>query len=122
MFRQASSSVARAATRSRLFSSSVVARKDFVQDLYIKELKTYKPVSLAKDDHVGNVKPFSKPPVPKAPVLPDVAAELSAYDASEPTLASVKSTPEEADEDAAGAQEFLEMLEADLPPREVHHH
>jgi len=64
------------------------------------------------------------PPTPKAPSLPtDIASELSAYDASEPTLAEAEAvavTTESHGPD--GAEAFLEMLEADLPKPDAHHH
>ncbi|KAF5391948.1 hypothetical protein D9757_003235 [Collybiopsis confluens] len=119
-----SASAAQNASRSRLFTSSVVARKDLVQDLYLKEIKAYKAPQQAKDAHVGVVKSYSLPPAPKAPGLPsDVASELAAYDASEPTIASTqapKSTMNE--ENVSGADAFLNFLEQDLPKPEAHHH
>ncbi|KAJ6482956.1 ATP synthase complex subunit H-domain-containing protein [Mycena vitilis] len=111
---------------SRTFSSSAAARKDLVQDLYLKEIKAYKAPPAAKDAHVGVVKAYSMPPVPKAPALPtDLASELSAYDSSEPAQATVaKAAPSSADQRAeladGGAEAFLELCEADVP-EEGHH-
>jgi hypothetical protein len=81
----------------------------------------------AKDAHVGVVKSFSAPSAPKAPSPPiDLASELAAYDAAEPTLAAASTTKaaaaEIADDAGAGAKEFLAFLEADLPKPEAHHH
>lgn len=76
-----------------------------------------------KDAHVGVVKSYSLPPSPQAPTLPgDLAAELSAYDATEPALAHP--TAKGAEEVAAGptgADAFLTFLEADEPKAEAHH-
>ncbi|KAJ7657864.1 ATP synthase complex subunit H-domain-containing protein [Mycena polygramma] len=111
---------------SRAFSSSAAARKDLVQELYLKEIKAYKPPPAAKDAHVGVVKAYSMPPVPKAPALPtDLASELSAYDSSEPAQATVaKAAPSSSDQHAeladGGAEAFLELCEADVP-EEGHH-
>ncbi|KAH7882205.1 ATP synthase complex subunit H-domain-containing protein [Phlebopus sp. FC_14] len=109
----------------RTFSSSAASRKDLVQDLYIKELKAYKPPVATKDAHVGAVKIFSAPAVPKPPVLPvDLAAELAAYDAAEPAKATeeVIKTSDISGEDAGrGADAFLSFLEADVKPAEAHH-
>lgn len=106
---------------SRAFATSAAARADIVQQLYIKELKAYKPAVAAKDAHVGTVKTWSAPQKPSAPALPtDIAAELSAYDAAEPTLASTPAAGE-APAASSSAEEFLEMLEAD-PVVEEHHH
>ncbi|KAG0706352.1 ATP synthase complex subunit H-domain-containing protein [Suillus ampliporus] len=113
------------ARSARTFSTTSVARKDLVQDLYVKELKAYKAPSPAKDAHVGSVKVFSLPAVPKPPTLPiDLAAELTAYDATEPTKADaeVVSSSAHAGEDVGkGADAFLGFLEADVKQAEVHH-
>jgi len=121
ILRQASIA-ARQASRIRNFSSSAVSRKDIIQDIYLREIKSYKPEPIAKDAHVGVVKSYSLPPTPKAPVLPvDLASELAAYDAVEPTLAQTAATPESTEEGAGGAEEFLSFLEQDVPKPEAHH-
>ncbi|KAF5361490.1 hypothetical protein D9758_006205 [Tetrapyrgos nigripes] len=110
------------ATRARFFSASAASRKDLVQDLYLKELKGFKPAPVAKDAHVGVVKNFSGPSVPKPPTLPsDLAAELSAYDASEPAIASADVAAPTSAEGVSGADAFLEFMEQDLPKEEAHH-
>ncbi|KAF7291100.1 hypothetical protein MIND_01253100 [Mycena indigotica] len=111
--------VSRITTISRSFSSSVVARKDIVQDLYLKEIKLYKAPIAAKDAHVGVVKAYTLPPTPKAPALPtDLASELSEYDSSEPatSTADIKASAPISD---GGAEAFLEVLEADV--HDEHH-
>ncbi|KAI0641003.1 ATP synthase complex subunit H-domain-containing protein [Trametes meyenii] len=121
ILRQASS-VARAATRSCAFSTSAVARKDIVQDLYLQQLKSYKPPVQAKDAHVGVVKAYALPPTPQVPTLPaDLASELSAYDAAEPTFAAAAKPVEEVSSGPTGADAFLSFLEADEPKVEAHH-
>ncbi|TCD61722.1 hypothetical protein EIP91_008008 [Steccherinum ochraceum] len=122
LLRQASVA-ARAVSRSAAFSTSSVARKDIVQDLYIRELKGYKAPPAAKDAHVGVVKAYALPPAPKAPALPtDLASELAAYDAAEPTKADAPKVAATGTENVGqGAEAFLEFLEADLPKAEVHH-
>ncbi|VDC03143.1 unnamed protein product [Peniophora sp. CBMAI 1063] len=122
-----STSILRQAARSiprsqRTFATSAVARRDLVQDLYIKELKGYKAPPAAKDAHVGAVKQFSTPSQPTPPALPtDLASELSAYDAADPVkaAAATKATGT-AEPVGAGAEAFLEQLEADEV--EEHHH
>ncbi|KAI0945951.1 hypothetical protein AcV7_010056 [Taiwanofungus camphoratus] len=122
ILRQASSA-ARGFSRSCAFSTSAIPRKDFVQDLYIKELKAYKAPPSAKDAHVGAVKAYSIPPAPQPPTIPaDLASELSAYDAVEPVSASeAKAAPTSTEQVATGADTFLAFLEADEPKAEVHH-
>jgi F-type H+-transporting ATPase subunit h len=117
---------------------------DFVQELYLKELKSYKAppavrvylshitASLTlngrpqpKDAHVGVVKTYSAPPRPKPPILSsDLASELSAYNASEPAKAEVakKASASHSEDVGAGADAYLEFLEQDLPKAEEAHH
>jgi len=81
----------------------------------------------AKDAHVGVVKTFAQPPAPTAPALPtDLASELAAYDAAEPTLAASETASTGAAHSditgaAGGADAFLAFLEKDHPKKEVHH-
>ncbi|RDB17560.1 hypothetical protein Hypma_001001 [Hypsizygus marmoreus] len=113
--------IARNVSRVRAFSSTTVARKDLIQDLYLREIKAYKPAPAAKDAHVGVVKSYTLPPTPKAPAIPtDLAAELSAYDAAEPTKAEAVAAGT-AEEGASGADAYLSFLEQDLPKPEAHH-
>jgi len=104
-------------------STTSSVRKDFVQDLYLRELKAYKPLPTAKDAHLGSVKELRIPHAPAAPSLPsDLSAELSAYDKSQPTLADQLSPPSTASADApGGADAFLAFLEQDAPKEEAHH-
>ncbi|KAF8153986.1 ATP synthase complex subunit H-domain-containing protein [Crassisporium funariophilum] len=123
ILRQATN-VARQASRARTFASSAVTRKDLVQDLYLREIKAYKPAATAQDAHVGVVKKYALPPKPKAPLLPsDLAGELSAYDAAEPTLADAPApvATSSSEEVGTGAEAFLTFLEQDLPKPEHHH-
>ncbi|KAF5375439.1 hypothetical protein D9615_007972 [Tricholomella constricta] len=122
ILRQATN-VARNASRVRVFSSTAVSRKDLVQDIYLREIKAYKPAAVAKDAHVGVVKSYSLPPSPKAPALPtDLASDLAAYDVAEPTKAqAVKAAATGEEEVASGAEAYLSFLEQDLPKVEAHH-
>ncbi|KAH0579889.1 hypothetical protein J132_05744 [Termitomyces sp. J132] len=113
---------ARNVSRVRAFSSTTVVRKDLVQDIYLREIKAYKPTPAAKDAHVGVVKSYSLPPTPKVPILPaDLASELAKYDAAEPTKAPVAQVESTSVEEASGADAYLAFLEADLPKAEAHH-
>jgi len=124
ILRQAAST-ARNASRTRTFTSTSASRKDFVQELYLRELKTYKAPPAPKDAHVGLVKTYSAPSQPKPPVLPsDLASELSAYDASEPTKVEVsgKAATSHTEDVGTGADAYLSFLEQDLPKAEEAHH
>ncbi|KAG8835410.1 hypothetical protein FRC17_003585 [Serendipita sp. 399] len=94
-------------------------------DLYLRELKAYKPVPAAKDAHVGAVREFKAPQAPAIPTLSgDVAAELSAYASSEPTLAprTAEDGKDAATEGKLSGPALLKFLEEDLPKDDLHHH
>ncbi|KAF7729360.1 hypothetical protein EC973_004616 [Apophysomyces ossiformis] len=64
----------------RSFSGSVVSQKDVVQDLFLKELKGYKPAPAAKVEE-GQVKELKLPAAPAVPkVDEDLSEQLAAYD------------------------------------------
>lgn len=69
------------------------------------------------------MKKFTPPPRPSPPALPsDLAAELSAYDAAEPTSASAPVAQATATEEGVNsADAFLAFLEQDLPKPVAHH-
>merc|ERR1711939_952735 len=109
----------------RALSYSAVAQKDLIQDLYLRELKGYKPPPVAKDAHVGSVKQFSTPSAPKAPAVlsgAELNAELEAYDKDMPAVAqSSSSSGADATESADGsADEFLRLVEQDVKPAAAH--
>ena len=67
------------------------------------------------------MKAFSTPALSSAPALPDLATELAAYDATEPTRAPAADVPAGHGEPAAGAEAYLAFLEADEVQEEAHH-
>ena len=71
------------------------------------------------------MKSFTSPAAPKPPVLPaDLAADLAAYDVSEPTKAEVEAIKPagiSGEEVGGGTEAFLSFLEADVKPAEAHH-
>ncbi|WRT64983.1 uncharacterized protein IL334_001924 [Kwoniella shivajii] len=107
----------------RSFSVSAV-KMDLVQDLYVNQLKSYKPAAKSADAHVGVVKSFNAPKPPTAPTLPsDLAAELSKFDAEEPTIGgSTKASATTASStEGESADDYLKFLEKDLPKADAHH-
>lgn len=78
-------------------------------------------VKQAKDAHIGAVKAFTAPAPPSVPTLPDLATELVAYDATEPTRAPASEVPTGHGEPATGAEAYLSFLEADEEQGEAHH-
>ncbi|KAK4116276.1 hypothetical protein N656DRAFT_774489 [Canariomyces notabilis] len=59
---------------------TVSRRADFVQELYLKELKAYKPTPIKDSDAVGQVATFSLPKAPKSPEEADLASSLKEYE------------------------------------------
>jgi F-type H+-transporting ATPase subunit h len=53
---------------------------DFVQELYLKELKSYKPTPIKESDSEGQVSTFSVPKAPKSPEEADLASSLKEYE------------------------------------------
>ena len=53
---------------------------DLVQDLYLKELKAYKPPPIKGSDADAHVQKFSAPKPPKSPEEGNIASELKAYE------------------------------------------
>ncbi|KAI5481948.1 F-type H+-transporting ATPase subunit h [Pseudohyphozyma bogoriensis] len=106
----------------RSFASSTVAVKDLVQELYVKELKAYKPAAPASDAS-ASIKGFSAPAAPKTPELlgaDALAKELAAYDADVATPEAPTVSAHADESDALGADEYLHLVEADVHV-EAHH-
>lgn len=111
----------------RALSTSSVIRKDYVQDLYLRELKAFKPTPQAKDAHMGQVKEFHSPSAPQKPDVPssaDLAKELEAYERSSPSDAThdaavATEVPEESSGESA--DEFLENLRKPPVVHAAHH-
>ncbi|KAI8962285.1 putative iron reductase domain protein [Daldinia sp. FL1419] len=55
-------------------------RADFVQELYLKELKAYKAPPVKDSDAVGQVLTFTAPKAPKSPEEADLASSLKEYE------------------------------------------
>ncbi|KAL8658331.1 MAG: hypothetical protein Q9226_001075 [Calogaya cf. arnoldii] len=65
----------------RTFSTpNSVLRGDLVQDLYLRELRAYKPPPLKPSDSEGHVQKFSAPKAPQSPDEGDIAQDLKAYE------------------------------------------
>ncbi|KAL2125086.1 hypothetical protein VTJ04DRAFT_1451 [Mycothermus thermophilus] len=83
--RKAVAAVSRLATRravpARTFMAPTVSRRaDFVQELYLKELKAYKPTPVKDSDAVGQVAVFNLPKPPKSPEEADLSSSLQEYE------------------------------------------
>jgi F-type H+-transporting ATPase subunit h len=101
----------------RSFIAPTVSRRaDFVQELYLKELKSYKIPPVAESDSVGQVQTFSAPATPKSPEEGDLAGSLKEYETmaveieGQDTAAQTSGAP-------AALPDWLETEEED----EAHH-
>ncbi|MCJ1480916.1 hypothetical protein MMC06_001071 [Schaereria dolodes] len=66
--------------RRTLFVPTATRQADFVQDLYLRELKGYKTTPLKPSDAEGHVQKFSAPAPPQSPEESNIANELKAYE------------------------------------------
>jgi len=122
LFARQAVTASKAVSRTRLFATSTAVRRDPIQELYIRELKGFKPAPQAKDAHVGIVKEYAIPLPPTPPSLPvNLASELAAYDATDPIIATPVAAPVADEGGASGAEAFLSFLEQDIPKAEAHH-
>ncbi|KAG0368544.1 ATP synthase complex subunit H-domain-containing protein [Gamsiella multidivaricata] len=86
--------------------------QDLLKDLYIKELKAYKPAPDAKGaDASSQVKDFKAPVAPATPSI-DAAADLAAWETANTEIAEAVS------EEAVEEEEEEEEIEEE----EEHHH
>ncbi|KAJ5095448.1 hypothetical protein NUU61_004804 [Penicillium alfredii] len=67
----------------RTFLTSAVRQADPVQELYLRELKAYKPTPIKAGDAEAHVQKFAVPQAPKSPEEANLAGELSAYESQE---------------------------------------
>ncbi|KAL8655552.1 MAG: hypothetical protein Q9210_000802 [Variospora velana] len=68
-------------TQQRNFSTpNSRLRVDLVQDLYLREIRSYKAPSLKASDAEGHVQKFSAPKAPQSPEEGDIAQDLKDYE------------------------------------------
>ncbi|GJN68448.1 ATP synthase complex subunit H [Purpureocillium lilacinum] len=69
------------AVQVRTFIAPTVSRRaDFVQELYLKELKAYKVPPVKESDAEGQVQTFAMPKTPASPEETDLAGNLKEYE------------------------------------------
>ncbi|KAF7619451.1 putative mitochondrial F1F0 ATP synthase subunit Atp14 [Aspergillus flavus] len=67
----------------RTFLTSAVRQADPVQDLYLRELRAFKPTPVKPGDAEAHVQKFSVPAAPKSPEEANLANELKSYETQE---------------------------------------
>ncbi|KIX03520.1 uncharacterized protein Z518_07073 [Rhinocladiella mackenziei CBS 650.93] len=93
----------------RSFAVSSVARMpDLIQDMYLKELRAYKPPPSKASDAEGHVQKFTPPATPKSPEEANLAKEMKEYEDQVVEIEGQSATGEtQAEED------FFENIEED---------
>ncbi|RKP06951.1 ATP synthase complex subunit H-domain-containing protein [Thamnocephalis sphaerospora] len=91
------------------------ACKDAVQDIFVKELRGYKPDPSAKSADVSQVKTFTAPAAPSVPkVDEDISAAVAEYARDDATVTASAGTP------AAGTQKVEYYFEEEAAPEPAH--
>ncbi|RSL66187.1 hypothetical protein CEP53_003423 [Fusarium sp. AF-6] len=98
------------AVRMRGFIAPTVSRRaDFVQELYLKELKAYKIPAVKETDSEGQVQTFSAPKTPSSPEETDLAGSLKEYE----SMAVEIEGQDTSAQTASGTPEVADWLEAE---------
>ncbi|KAF2453291.1 ATP synthase complex subunit H-domain-containing protein [Lineolata rhizophorae] len=107
-------------SRRSLFVPSAVRQADLVQDMYLRELKNYKPPPVKPGDAEAHVHKFSPPKPPPSPEEADMAAELGAYEKQAVELEGQADQGKGGEEGAAPVEDWLEEP-AEEEEEEGHH-
>ncbi|PGH18072.1 hypothetical protein AJ79_00699 [Helicocarpus griseus UAMH5409] len=67
----------------RTFIATPVRQADLVQDLYLRELRAYKPPPTKPSDADAHVQKFNAPKPPPSPEEANMAADLKSYETQE---------------------------------------
>ncbi|KAF1736333.1 hypothetical protein CRV24_001940 [Beauveria bassiana] len=99
-----------------LWAANFSSGADFVQELYLKELKAYKMPPVKESDSVGQVQTFAEPKTPKSPEEADLASSLQEYESM-----AVEIEGQDAAQQASGIPaalpDWLEAEEEDAAPK-----
>jgi F-type H+-transporting ATPase subunit h len=93
----------------------ILLTADFVQELYLKELKAYKIPAVKESDAEGNVQTFSVPKTPASPEETDLAGNLKEYESM-----AVEIEGQDTSAQTSGAPKVADWLEAE-EDEEPHH-
>ncbi|KAH0494070.1 hypothetical protein TgHK011_000704 [Trichoderma gracile] len=105
------------AVQVRGFIAPTVSRRaDFVQELYLKELKAYKTPAVKESDAEGQVQVFNMPKTPASPEEANLADSLKAYE----SMAVEIEGQDASAQTSAGAAQLPDWLEAE-EEEEPHH-
>ncbi|KAM0609741.1 hypothetical protein ACHAP0_006602 [Verticillium nonalfalfae] len=89
---------------------------DFVQELYLKELKAYKTPVVKESDAQGQVQTFNLPKTPASPEEADLASSLQEYE----SMAVEVEGQEVADAATPAAKQSSWLVDEDEPAAAAH--
>ncbi|KAM0463857.1 hypothetical protein ACHAO4_000581 [Trichoderma viride] len=105
------------AVQVRGFIAPTVSRRaDFVQELYLKELKAYKIPTVKETDSEGQVQVFAMPKTPASPEEANLADSLKTYE----SMAVEIEGQDASAQSATGVAQLPDWLEAE-EEEEPHH-
>jgi len=91
---------------------------DLIQDLYLRELKAYKPPPQKASDAEGHVQKFTPPPTPNSPEETNLASEMKDYE-NQAVEVEGQAAPGESSEHSE--EDFFEDIEKIDEDDGVHH-
>ncbi|KAI9704335.1 MAG: hypothetical protein M1836_007196 [Candelina mexicana] len=94
--------------RRAFITPTFIRHADIVQDLYLRELKAYKPAPVKASDADGHVQKFSAPKAPSLPEEGDMANDLKAYEDQQVEIEGQATSGEGAAEDKDWFEDDLE--------------
>lgn len=97
----------------RLFVTHVAA--DYVQELYLKELKAYKTPPVKDSDADGQVQMFQEPKTPQSPEESDLASSLKEYESMVVEIEGQEGSGEGSAHGATAVPDWLEAEEDEKP-------
>ena len=91
---------------------------DLIQDLYLKELRAYKPPPQKASDAEGHVQKFAPPAAPGSPEETNLASEMKEYEDQVVEIEGAAAPGE-----APAEEDFFEDIDAiDAEDKEASHH
>lgn len=82
-----------ASTIARMSITDARGTADLVQDMYLRELKNYKPIPIKASDSEGHVQKFTLPAAPQSPEEANIQNELKAYEDQQVEIEGQSSEP-----------------------------
>ncbi|KAK6383648.1 ATP synthase F0 subcomplex subunit H atp14 [Exophiala oligosperma] len=91
---------------------------DLIQDMYLKELKAYKPLPQKASDAEGHVQKFTPPKTPKSPEETNLASEMQDY---ETQAVEIEGQAPAGEAEEGGEEDFFEDIEK-IDEEDAAHH